>query len=276
MRSRWIAVLCGAALACGPRDAARDTADTRDSSTAPEVDWVSELGPTLVIPGDSEQVALEINGPTRDTTALRIRLGRPGAPFGSPLAAEALEGDSLGCDAPTLRLRGSPPSGWTIGVASREVASAPLDSLEALAGADSSALSADVARVASALAPPDSRFRGLPFVALKAFRVRDGDRSTLIATVLRRLPQEASPLEARGFVIAERLAGDSAYSLKYGVRSEGTEETVEHFALLGVLRVGAKEFAVVEREQESGTRYEILERSASGDWRVRWSRALTC
>ena len=275
MRARHVALVCGAALACGRSESSRDTTASRDTSTAAGADWVAELGPTLVIPGDSEQVALEINGPTSGAAPVSVRLGHLGGPFASAIAAEQLAGDSLGCDTPALRLRGSAPSGWTIGVASRDVTSVPLDSMEALSGADSSTLSADVARVASALAPPDSRFRGLPFVALKAYRIRDGSRSTLLATVLRRIPQEATPFEARGFVIGES-AGQNPYSLAYGLRSEGTEETVEHFALLAVLRVGTKEFAVLEREQESGTRYEILERSATGGWRVRWSRMLAC
>jgi len=274
LRTGRLALLC-ALLACGRADSGRDTATSRDTSGATVADWVSELGPTLVIPGDSEEVAIEINAPTSETAALTIRLGHPGGPFSAPIAASPLVGDSLGCDAPTLRLRGSAPAGWTIGVASPDVVSVPLDSMDALSGADSAALSADVARVASALAPPDSRFRGLPFVALKAYRIRQLNRSTLFAVVMRRIPQEATPFEARGFVIGES-AGQNPYSLAYGLRSEGTEETVEHFALLAVLSAGGKEFAVVEREQESATRYEILERSAIGEWRVRWSRVLAC
>ena len=273
MNRRCIVLLLAAA--CGRGEPSRDSTAQRGATAATGNDWVSELGPVLVIPGDTERVALVLNAPGFDTTVAFVRVGRAGLPLTASVPANVVESDTLQCEAPTLRLRGAVPADWTIGVASGAVSSVALDSLEALTGADSAALAADVARVASALAPPDSRLRGLPFVALKAYRLQQGDRSTLLATVLRRLPQEADPLEARAFVVAESK-GRTPYTLSYGARSEGSEETVEHFALLGVLRVADKEFAIVEREQVNGTRYEILERSASGEWHLRWSRALNC
>ena len=268
-----LVTLLGAA-ACGRGDASRDTTAQQGAATTGDVAWVTELGPTLFIQGDSQLVALELNEQS-EAANLSIRLAGPGGAFTPPIAAAVQEVDSAACDAARFALTGRVPTDWTIGVASPDVASIPLDSIEALPPADSSAVAADVARVASMLAPDDTRLRGLPFVALKAYRIRRGDRTTLIATVLRRLPQEATPLEARSFVIGEKV-GDGAYALSYGVRSEGSEETVEHFVLLGVLRIGEAEFAVVEREQESGTRYEILQRSTAGEWRIRWSRMLSC
>jgi hypothetical protein len=278
MRQRWAIVSASAALfACGRGDAPPDSTTRRGATTAAGADWVAELGPTLLIQGDSQAVALSVNSalPAPATPTLSIRLAPLGGAFGPAVSGVVHEADSAGCDAPRVAIAGRVRGDWTVGVAASGVASVPLDSIEALPAPDSAALASDVARVASMLAPPDSKLRGLPFVALKAYRIRDGGRTTLLATVLRRLPQEANPLEARGFVIGES-SNHAPFTLSYGVRSEGSEETVEHVALLGVLRAGGKEFAVIEREQENATRYEILERAPSGDWRVRWSRVFDC
>lgn len=264
--------LVATAAACDRRSAPVDSASV--DATATDTAWVAELGPMLLIQGDSEPVALALNDGNTGAR-IAVRLARPGAAFAPAVPGVIQEADSIACGGPRFRLDGRVPGDWTLGVVASDVSAVPLDSIEALPAADSAALAADVSRVAAALAPPESRLRGLPFVVVKAYRTARGDRSTFFATVLRRLPLEANPLEARGFVIAER-AGQAAYSLAYGLRSEGSEETVEHFALLGVVRVGDKEFAVLERERDSGTRYEILERGADGGWRVRWSRALDC
>ena len=153
------------------------------------------------------------------------------------------------------------------------------DSIEALSSADSARLAADLARLASALTTqPGSRFTGLPFAVLGAHRFESDERQYLVGHLVRRLNQEAAPREERTFVIAERPAATRGepYVVTYSQRSEGSEDTAEHFEVLAVMRGTDSPLLLLARDQLSKTTYEILERSADGTWRTRWSRTLDC
>ena len=56
--------------------------------------------------------------------------------------------------------------------------------------------------------------------------------AVVAAHLVRKLPQEASPLEEHTFVIAERPLSSDSLLLRYQQRSEGTEETAEHFEII--------------------------------------------
>jgi len=154
-----------------------------------------------------------------------------------------------------------------------------MDSIESLLSADSARFAADLARLASAQPTTrDSRFAGLPFVVLSARRFEVRGQGIVVAHLVRRLPQEATPLEEHSLVIAERPASapSSPYGVTYFQRSEGTEETADHYEVLAAIRGAETTFLLLARDQEARTSYEILERAKSGGWRIRWARTLAC
>jgi hypothetical protein len=155
-----------------------------------------------------------------------------------------------------------------------------MDSIEALPSADSARLAADLARMASGLIThQSSRFSGLPFAVLGAHRFQTDGRQFLVGHLVRRLNQEAAPLEERTLLIAERTAPSTAsepYIVTYSQRSEGSEDTAEHFEVLAAVRGRGSPLLILERDQLSRTSYDILERVHDDGWRTRWSRTLAC
>jgi hypothetical protein len=142
---------------------------------------------------------------------------------------------------------------------------------------DSARLATDIARLASAITtPPSSDFRGLPFAVVAAHQLRWTDRDVLVAHLVRRLNQEASPREEHTLLIAERNGAGTPFAGVFSQRSEGSEETAEHFDALSALRAGNELLLLIARDQDARTRYDVLERSASGAWRSRWSRDVGC
>jgi hypothetical protein len=157
-----------------------------------------------------------------------------------------------------------------------------MDSIAVLPAGDSARLVTDLARLASALPmPANSRFAGLPFAVLDAYRFAADARQTLVASLVRRIGQEAAPFEERTFVIAEREASAGRrgpFVVTYSQRSEGSEDTAEHFDVLAAIRGRASTLLLLARDQLSRTTYELLERKEGegNGWRVRWSRTLSC
>lgn len=235
--------------------------------------WVAELGPIFAIPGDSDHAAIVLfpSSPAEQANVALLRT----AGDSTTAARIRIAPDSGVCDAASGSLSNSVLSGWTVALAPT-VTAIRLDSIESLLPADSAALTADVARLASAVpAEKESRFTGLPFAVLAAHRFSLDGSTVVMARVARRIPQEATPLEERTFMIGERSAS-SPYALNYSLRSGGAEDVVEHFALLAAVRAADKLFVVIESEREFGSRYEIVERGPTGTWRLRWSRTLGC
>lgn len=273
--------------ACSRRDASvRDSAadSTRQvaATTDPSGDWVSELGELLVVPFDSENAGIVLfpatPSPRLISSAPLTLLNAAGDSV--VVRAALVVSDSQVCgEAPTVRLIGDIPTVWSVGLKARSVAVLRLDSIEALPSPDSVRLAAELARLASTIPMfRDSRFTGLPFVVLGARRFEAHGQEILVADLIRRLPQEATPLEERTFLIAERPASAKAepYRVTHHQRSEGTEETAEHFEVLSAVRGSETVLLLLARDQEERTSYEILERAKAGGWRTRWSRALAC
>lgn len=276
MKARVVRLALSAATLTACERAAKPPADSvAQSGTATEdVQWVTELGPLLGIPGDSESTAILL-APVTPNAPFEAALIRTAGDSTSSARMTVTDPELHACgDAPVARVSGAGPAGWTIALAPTTTA-LKLDSIESIPAADSANLAADVARLASAVATEkESRFAGLPFAVLAAHRARIAGNTVVVGRAVRRIPQEATPLEERTLVIGEQ-AGADPFALEYSLRSSGAEDTVEHYLLLAVVRAGEKHFIIIESARDGGSRYEILERAA-GSWRLRWSRTLSC
>jgi hypothetical protein len=189
----------------------------------------------------------------------------------------ATESEQCG-GAPLIQLKDSVAAPWSIGLLRRSAATLRLDSIEELPSADSARLSSDLARLSSAQSTgQESRFTRLPFTVLGAHLAEEQDRQIVVAHLVRRLPQEASPLEEHLLVIGERARApaEAPWTSVYSQRSEGAEDSAEHFTILAAVRGSGRVLLLLARDQLERTRYEILER-AGGTWRSRWSRTLVC
>lgn len=278
--------------ACSRRDAspvaesAAGATTAAGTSTAQPNDWAPELGRLLLVPSDSDNVALVLFPETPTQQSLSSAPVTLLNSSGDTAVARvgAIIPDTVECgDTPMVRFAGPVPPGWAVGFSGRTGALARMDSIEALPPADSARLAADLARLASALPmQKTSRFAGLPFAVASARRFEANGRQIVIAQLVRRLPQEASPLEERTLVIAERATASAApasrgepLAVTYSQRSEGSEDAVEHFEPLSAIRSGSSSLILLSRDQLSRTTYELLER-ADNSWRTRWSRTLAC
>jgi hypothetical protein len=104
----------------------------------------------------------------------------------------------------------------------------------------------------------------------------------IVAQVVRRVHEEANPLEERTLIIAERDSAQQQeqrvgrYTLAFHTRAVGREETLEGSEILAALTLAgaSRPMLIVARESEGGVRYTILERVASRSWRVKWTSAL--
>jgi hypothetical protein len=267
-------------LACDKRGISNDSAAARTAGAARETSWVPELGTVFAVPGDSDHAALVIvpAAPVPPSAfAVPLRLFRLAGDSVASVRATLVSGDTAECAEPALTLAGTVHEGWSVALTSNDVMPMRADSIESLSAADSGALAISIARLATKIpVASGSRFAGLPAVVLRAYRFSLVGRAVVFANVLRRMPQEAAPMEERTLIVAERAGETSEWVAAYTLRAEGTEESAEHFTLLAMLRAGARTLAVLEREQETGTRYELLERDATGGWRVVWSRTPAC
>ncbi|MFN2399608.1 MAG: hypothetical protein ABR543_13370 [Gemmatimonadaceae bacterium] len=180
---------------------------------------------------------------------------------------------------------GSAIPSWTVAFLEGRVRPVPLDSIETLSRSDSARIAAEATRLASAL-PRDTAlaFRGIPFSVRSVYRFHSAAGvDGLLADVIRRVNQEANPLEEHILLVAERdsAAGQrdvaTRYRTVYFERTSGTEETVETTEILAAitLRSPPRTGLVLGRVgQESGA-YSLLERSRDGRWRVRWTSVHT-
>jgi hypothetical protein len=277
-----------AMVACGKRDAATRadssaSAATAAAATSPDSAWVAELGQMLVVPSDSENAAVILfpASPSPRLVSSRVitLLNAAGDSAVTRLAMTPADSQLCG-DAPIVHIRGAVRSPWSVGLLGRAVSPVRMDSIEALSPADSARLAAELARLASTLhTSPDSRFAGLPFVVLAARHMVDRGREIVVAHLVRRVNQEAAPLEEHTFLIAERPASagnDAPYAVHHSLRSEGSEENAEHFDVLSAVRGTESLLLLIARDQDARTHYEVLERSSDGAWRTRWTRTLSC
>jgi hypothetical protein len=290
-----------------------DTATPAPPATPPAVSleapptsgWDPAAGPVLLVAGGRPDAAIvvfpEVQGEHAaaelqfDTTALRgaavTLVSRAGTTATATLGERAAPGEEDDCVGwPMLRVvaRSSPsgiPPSWTVGMVGVRVEPFPLDSVGSLTAADSAALVAEVARLASTVPVRSdaARLRGHPFSVqdVRRFRIAPGV-DAIVARVVRGVHQEANPLEERTLFIAER---DSArrqeqragrYTLVFHERAVGQEETLEGTEILAALtpQGTSRPMLLVARESEAGVRYAIVERAGPRNWRVKWTSAV--
>jgi hypothetical protein len=282
-----LSAAAGALAGCGRRDAAPRVDSSVDSARpvaavpTPLRDWASEFGQMLVVPSDSDNTAIVLYPDEPSATLIASAPMMLVTAAGDTTRVKLSASDSQQCgDAPVVRLSGTPPSEWSVGLLGSSARLLRMDSIEAMSSPDSARLAADLARLASALSThKNSRFSGLPFAVLGAHRFVADGRQFLIGHLARRLNQEAAPLEERTLIIAERpdaKAATEPYVVTYSLRSEGSEDTAEHFEVLATVRGRQSLLLLLARDQLSQTNYELLERSPNGIWRTRWSRKLEC
>jgi hypothetical protein len=103
----------------------------------------------------------------------------------------------------------------------------------------------------------------------------------LVAHLVRRVNQEASPREEQTLLIAERDSGATSgpYRLAYAERDFGREEAVITPEVLAGVRfgTGGPPILVVARDNDAGISYRMIERVTPRQWRARWSSgAISC
>jgi hypothetical protein len=235
-----------------------------------------ELGAGLLVPSDSEGTAIVLAPDDPQAVAhAAVTLVTPGA---DTTHATIDFSDTQQCGDVALVPVHDAPSAWSAGFFGMHAQPLRMDSIEALSPRDSARVAADAARLASALtATASNRFRGLPFVVVEAYRFDVDSGQALVIHVVRRLNQEATPLEEHTLLIAEARGGSTApFATVYSDRSEGSEETAEHFDALAALRSGRSVVLLIARDQVARTQYELLERTTDGTWRPRWHRVVSC
>jgi hypothetical protein len=244
--------------------------------------WDPSAGPVLLVAGESPSRAFVI---VPDSANAATQLGRIPHPasvalLGRSGTVQTAElpaiSDSSACTLASLNAA-PPPRPWSIGFIGGVVAPLAMDSIQSFAAADSASVAAAVTRLASAL-PNDSagRFNGLPFVVRTMWRfVIPGDVQVVVATLARQINQEATPLQERTLVIAERhrTGNDTSFSKVYSERFYGDEETIESPEVLAAVLLGGNRNAaiILTRDYGDTVAYGLLERGDDGRWRARWT-----
>jgi hypothetical protein len=283
---------CLAPLMVGACERAKTPPTTDTTTRAPSVPsdssavsppiavWDSSAGPVLLIATDAPTRAFVLVPDPANSAASLASIPHPASVTllgrnGSVQSAELPQVTDTGaCPSATLSAA-PPPRAWNVGFIGGVVAPVALDSLESLARNDSLALTTGVIRLSSAL-PNDSagRFSGLPFVVrgLWRFTVPQGPQ-VVAATLMRQINQEATPLQERTFLVAERSPTDSMLTTVYSERSYGDEETIETRDVLAAILLGPTRNAaiVLSRDFGEATAYALIERGNDGKWRARWN-----
>lgn len=242
--------------------------------------WDPSAGPVLLIASDTPTRAFVLLADSLNPASALAAIPRPASVtlFGRNGTVQTAElptvTDAGACYLATLSAA-PPPRPWNVGFIGGVVSPVAMDSLGSLPRSDSLALTSGVFRLASAL-PNDSagRFTGLPFVlrGIWRFNVSQGPQ-VVAATMMRQINQEATPLQERTFLVAERSATDSTLKTVYTERSYGNEETVEAREVLAAVLLGSSRNAAIVLSRDNGdeTAYAVVERGDDGRWHARWA-----
>jgi len=254
----------------------------RDSATAVPRNWDESAGPVLLVAAETPTHAFVLLPDSASSASEIANLPHPASVtlFGRSGTVQTAElpgvTDSGACVIATLSAA-PPPRPWSVGFLGGVVSPLTMDSTESISHADSLTLVTGATRLASAL-PNDSagRFSGLPFVVrgLWRFTLPDGPQ-VVIATLVRQINQEATPLQERTLLFAERVSSDTTLSTAYTERSYGDEETIETRDILAAALLGATKTpaVVLSRDFGDSIAYALIERGAGGRWRARWTSA---
>jgi hypothetical protein len=241
--------------------------------------WDPGAGALLLVATDSPMKALVLLPTDGDTTALAsiphpasvTLFGRGGNVQTADLPSVR---DTMGCLIAPLTAA-PPPHPWSVGFVGGVVTPLAVDSAASIDHADSAIFVASLNRLASGLPnDPAGRFAGLPFVVQSMWRFGVADRPTVVVgSLVRQINQEATPLQERTLIVAERRATDTSFTMGYAERSYGQEETVESRELLAALLVGDSKTPAIVLSRDFGddNAYSLVERGADGRWRTRWT-----
>lgn len=296
MRTVCIVFLATLALACSDEAPTPDPVHDAASPVAIHVDsvaplpristWNDAAGPVLLVAGERPEDAIVVlpdaqgyvSADSLDASEYvgeRVMLlDRTGATASGTLDEDQGDGPEPTCSSwPILTLPPGTPR-WTVGFIGNGVTAYPLDSVQAMARRDSSSLVAQVARLASEArintrGPHAESFHGLPFVVQEARRFRHDTLDVLVAQVVRRVNQEASPLEEHTLLVAERTAGSDAWKAARIEWTVGREESVGRQQLLGAVSMRGEPALVFTHDSGSEMRYAIHWRGG-GAWAKRW------
>ncbi|GAC1648368.1 MAG: hypothetical protein NVS4B3_03830 [Gemmatimonadaceae bacterium] len=282
------------------------TADTRallpgvqrDSglTSAPSIGWDTlAAGPMLVVAGDAPPAAVAVYPDYADSTLTDTTTFELGPVKGAKLDLFARSGrvgageidnvrqprpPAAGCTGwPSIGVAsvGKVTSPWTVAFLAGRAQAIALDSVEALPRADSVRITTAVTRLAAS-APNDTSttFRRVPFVirTLRRFTPARGVEA-VVAEVLRKINQEASPRQEQLLLVGERHAGEGPYTIAYSERAVGLEEALVNTDVLGAVALGPERrpTLVLGRDEGDGGTYALLERLGDRKWRIRWTSA---
>jgi hypothetical protein len=272
--------------------------ESTTAATPPASTWDADAGPVLIVRADSpgrayvvypqysdstlpdtvhfdvapiRDASVELYGHAGALGATRVRSVGPR----SWRAGECIEWPT----ATVAKSSDSASAGWSVALLPNGISGVPLDSIEGLSPLDSAKLAADITRLASAVASDTSRaFSGIPFAVRNAYLFTvDSATPAIAADVVRKLNQEAMPLEEHTFLIAERRGSKQSYDVVYTNRTAGAEESLVTTELLAALRLPSptRTALVLLREGFDTNAYALLERSPRGDWRMKWTSVRT-
>jgi len=265
---------------------------TPDAAPPTDNGWLAAAGPALLVQGATRDEAIALFPATGDSLAVArldsvslsevpvTLFGRGGARFSAQLGAPTGEGTD-DCERWPLHAFAPAAASWSVGFATDRVRSIALDSVAMLSPRDSMMLVAEATRLASSVtAPTAPSFQGLRFTTeeVHRFEALPGVQA-LVAHLVRRVNQEASPLEEQTLLIAERDSGTTSgpYTLAYAERTSGREDDVVTPEVLAGVRIGStmQPSLIIARDGNEGIAYALLERVGSHRWRVRWTSGIT-
>jgi hypothetical protein len=272
-RDKTVAVT-DSARASGPRAVDSAIAASRAQH------WDSSAGPVLLVMADTPSKGYILVPDSSDAAAELAAIPHPASVtlFGRGGTVQTAELPAIdpggSCPAATLRAA-PPPRAWSVGFIGGVVSPLGMDSTESLSHADSATTVISATRLASAL-PNDSagRFTGLPFVVHAVWRFTlPAGTEVFVANLVRQINQEATPLQERTMIIAERAPTDSVPTMVYSERSYGDEETIESREVLAAALLGEQRSAalVLVRDYGESTAYALLERTSPAHWEIRWT-----
>jgi hypothetical protein len=204
--------------------------------------------------------------------------GPSGFVAASVLQINSQKPNSEGCVAwPAGTLTPLPQSKWRIGFVKGFAAGLPLDSLENMSASDSSFITSELARLASAVAEGDDpAFRGLPFAIRHAYRFVLGPTTVVVSDVVRKINEEANPREEHLLLMAERRDTKEGYTVAFQNRVAGSEDVVRTNEILGAVQLlNGRPAVVVSFEYDDGGKVALIERVATAQWRITWRSAYT-
>ena len=276
----------------GNADSARSLPPVFPSGPA-NTNWNADAGPVMIVStGASDTVGVvlpeatdstieSLQGMSAPVSGLRFDLfGRVGKSASAIAVVPVAQTDSAQeCYSWPLARLEIPRTNWRVGFVSGRVQAVPLDSIEAMSGADSSVLAVSLAQTAATLpAASDPTFRGLPFRVRSAYPFALGSLEVVIADVVRTVNEEANPRVEHLLLVGEKMQGaPGKFVVGYSSRTAGKEESVQATEILAAVRIvrSKRLIVVVNIEYDDGGKLGLIERTAPGEWRATWRSAYT-